>query len=143
MIRAYLPGDRQAVAQLWLQTNLQAHDFIPADYWRDRQQAVSEQLGQAQVFVLQERPAGEILGFIGLQGDYVAGLFVSPSAQGQGLGRQLLRHAMTLHRALALHVYQKNQRAVRFYQKQGFCVQCAGVDPDTGEKEFHMTWQAT
>ena len=36
---------------------------------------------------------------------------------------------------LQLNVYQKNARAISFYQKEGFIIQCEGLDEATGEKE--------
>ena len=33
MIRQCANGDREAVMQIWLNTNIQAHYFILADYW--------------------------------------------------------------------------------------------------------------
>ena len=42
---------------------------------------------------------------------------------------------------LRLNVYQKNMRAIRFYQREGFEIQCEGLDETTGEKEYVMIWQ--
>ena len=36
---------------------------------------------------------------------------------------------------LQLNVYQKNARAISFYQREGFIIQCEGLDEATGEKE--------
>ena len=40
-----------------------------------------------------------------------------------------------------LNVYQKNTRAISFYQREGFEIQNSGLDPATGEKEYVMVWQ--
>lgn len=37
------------VAEIWLEGNLNAHCFIPAQYWRDNFELVKELLGQAEV----------------------------------------------------------------------------------------------
>jgi len=42
---------------------------------------------------------------------------------------------------LSLSVYQKNIRAVNFYQKEDFNIQSENVDENTGEKEYIMTWK--
>lgn len=34
MIRKFKETDLDAVADIWLATNLETHDFIPASYWR-------------------------------------------------------------------------------------------------------------
>ena len=43
--------------------------------------------------------------------------------------------------ALRLNVYQKNTRAIHFYQREGFEIQCEGLDEATGEKDYVMIWQ--
>ena len=42
---------------------------------------------------------------------------------------------------LRLNVYQKNIRAIHFYQREGFEIQCEGLDEATGEKDYVMIWQ--
>mgnify|MGYP002250257355 CR=1 FL=1 len=42
---------------------------------------------------------------------------------------------------LQLNVYQKNARAISFYQREGFIIQCEGLDEATGEKEYTMLWK--
>lgn len=42
---------------------------------------------------------------------------------------------------LSLNVYQKNTRAIRFYQREGFQIQCEGLDEATGEKDYEMVWK--
>ena len=39
---------------------------------------------------------------------------------------------------LRLNVYQKNARALSFYQREGLDIQCEGLDDATGEKEYTM-----
>ena len=42
---------------------------------------------------------------------------------------------------IRLNVYQKNARAISFYQREGFIIQCEGLDEATGEKEYTMLWK--
>ena len=72
MIRPLQPPDLAQVAAIWLDTNIQAHAFIPAEYWQGNFSAVREQLAQAEVYIYEA--AGQVLGFIGLDGQYIAGL---------------------------------------------------------------------
>ena len=39
MIRSMKQSDLDPVALIWLDTNIKAHDFIPASYWRDHFEA--------------------------------------------------------------------------------------------------------
>ena len=61
--------------------------------------------------------------------------------QSQGLGKILLNYAKDKRNKLYLNVYQKNTRAISFYQREGFDVQNSGLDEATGEKEYVMAWQ--
>ena len=42
MIRKLEKTDVDKVANLWLEANLTAHDFIPAKYWKNNFQLVKE-----------------------------------------------------------------------------------------------------
>lgn len=139
MIRKLKTADISAVADIWLNANLDAHDFIPAQYWKDNFEGVKEQLAQAEVYVYEN--AQGIQGFIGLNGGHIEGIFVRREARSGGAGRQLLDFAKSVREQLTLGVYQKNARALRFYQREGFALQCENADENTGEKEYRMIWE--
>ena len=61
--------------------------------------------------------------------------FVSDEMQSCGIGKLLLDYIKDKKVRLQLNVYQKNARAISFYQREGFIVQCEGLDEATGEKE--------
>ena len=42
---------------------------------------------------------------------------------------------------LHLNVYQKNIRAINFYQREDFEIRGEGLDEATGEKDYEMIWQ--
>ena len=117
-IRALRRADIGRVMELWLDANLKAHSFIPAAYWKSNFDAVKEMLPQAEVYVYED--AGEIDAFVGLNGTYIEGIFVSSEMQSKGIGRRLLDFVKTKRTKLCLNVYQKNTRAIDFYQREGF-----------------------
>lgn len=139
VIRRMEARDPEAVASIWLASNLEAHSFIPAEYWRGNYEAVKAALAQAEVYVYED--AAGVLGFVGLSGDYVEGIFVTSDARSHGIGRQLLDHVKATHRCLELNVYAKNRRAVEFYQREGFELKGSGVDPHTREEDFLFFWR--
>lgn len=139
MIRKVQTTDADRVADIWLDTNIRAHNFIPAQYWQKNFEMVKAMLAQAEVYVYEDDK--EIQGFIGLNGDYIAGLFVCVAVQSGGIGTQLLDFVKELKKELCLNVYQKNTRAVQFYQREKFWIQSEGMDEDTGEKEYFMKWE--
>ena len=139
MIRELQKADINKVADIWLDTNIKAHYFIPAQYWKSNFELVKELLLQATVYVYEDNQ--EIQGFIGLNGEYIEGIFVSDEKQSQGIGKILLNYAKDKRSKLILNVYTKNTRAISFYQREGFEVQHSGLDKDTGEKDYVMSWE--
>jgi GNAT superfamily N-acetyltransferase len=64
---------------------------------------------------------GEIAGFVGVDDTEVSHLYVAPPAQGRGVGKALLDHAKTVSpERLELWVFQRNEGARRFYERNGF-----------------------
>lgn len=139
MIRKLTGADIDETAIIWLKTNRKAHDFISIEYWQSNFDMVKEMLLQAELYVYESE--GSIQGFIGLNDEYIAGLFVSEQAQSHGIGKCLLNFVKDQKRKLSLSVYQKNIRAIRFYQREGFVIQCEKIDEHTDEKEYVMTWE--
>lgn len=139
MIRKLQKADINQVADIWLDTNIKVHNFIPAQYWKDNFELVKELLLQAEVYVCEENR--EIKGFIGINGEYIEGIFVSDKNQSQGIGKRLLDYIKNKKFGLALRVYQKNTRAISFYQREGLEIKREDLDEATGEKEYVMLWQ--
>ena len=141
MIRELRKADINKVANIWLATNITAHYFIPAQYWQNNFELVKELLLQATVYVYEHNQ--EIQGFIGLNDEYVEGIFVSDEMQSRGIGKMLLDYIKDKKDRLQLKVYQKNVRAMSFYQREGFTIQSEEMDEFTGEKEYVMNWESS
>ena len=139
MIRELRKVDINKVAEIWLDTNIKTHYFISAQYWKSNFELVKELLLQATVYVYEDKQ--EIQGFIGLSNEYIEGIFVSAEMQSQGIGKFLLNYVKGKRNKLILNVYQKNTRAISFYQREGFEIQYSGLDEATGEKDYVMAWQ--
>jgi len=65
---------------------------------------------------------GVVKGFIQLDGTKVAKLFVEPVLQGNGIGAKLLEYAVAEKKANHLWALEKNEKAIRFYMRNGFHV---------------------
>ena len=76
-----------------------------------------------------------------LNDEYMEGIFVRDEMQSQGIGKLLLNFVKEKKTKLYLNVYQKNTRAIHFYQREGFEIQREGLDEVTGEKDYVMVWQ--
>ena len=139
MIRHLNETDLTEILSVWLNTNLQAHSFIPAEYWKENYDIVKQMLPQAEVYVYEQN--GHIAGFIGLMEQEIAGLFVQDTLQSKGIGKQLLDYVKKRKSCLTLHAYRKNQRAVQFYLREQFYIQSEETDSSTGEREYVMKWE--
>ena len=139
MIRKLSKTDLDEVAYIWLHTNKKAHDFIAETYWDEHFEMVEGMLGDAEIYVFEEQ--GQIKGFVGLDGEYIAGIFVREKEQSLGIGKQLLDFVKSLKGQLKLNVYQKNERAIKFYTREQFEIQDEQTDEATGEAEYLMLWK--
>ena len=141
MIRKLRESDLSAVMKIWLDTNIKSHNFVSKEYWTSKYEIVKEILPKSEIHVYEEDDTNLIDGFIGLLDSYLAGLFVKDTDQSKGIGRQLLDYAKSIKSEMTLSVYQKNIRAVHFYQREQFQIQSENIDDNTNEKEFIMIWR--
>lgn len=141
MIRPFCEQDLEAVMEIWLSANLQAHGFLPETYWRGQCEAVRQQIPDAEVYVFEDSGRTGITGFIGVVGNDVAGLFVREECRSGGIGRRLLDYVKEKKPELVLKVYEKNTRAAAFYEREGFVAVGDGLDTDTHEKERILQWK--
>jgi putative acetyltransferase len=125
--------------EIWLEVNINTHSFIEETYWRDSFKSVKAILPNAEVYVCEN--GKEILGFIGMDADYIAGIFVAKGYQRQGIGHKLIE-AVRQKKRLSLHVYEKNTGAVAFYKKEGFHIKNLLIEKETCENEFLMVYNA-
>lgn len=134
--------DVTIVADIWLETSLTAHSFIPDSYWKENKVLMEEKyLPHSEVYVVEEK--GIVLGFIALIENHIASIFIKEKQQGRGIGSLLLNYVKEINSELTLNVYQKNKKSVNFYKAKGFQILNETIDHPTGEKEFHMRWRKT
>ena len=67
----------------------------------------------------------QVVGFMSMsreqRGSWIDQLYVLPGWTGQGIGRQLLRHAhLVLPRPIRLYTFQQNMNARRLYENHGY-----------------------
>ena len=63
---------------------------------------------------------GVVKGFVQVCGSEVRKLFVEPVLQSHGIGAKLIEHAVTELNADTLWALEKNEDALRFYERHGF-----------------------
>jgi putative acetyltransferase len=139
MIRKMNGADIPVVMEIWLETNIKAHDFISSEYWKKNYAAVGQMMQDAEIYVCEKH--GEIEGFVGLADNYVAGIFVKEKYQSEGIGKALLDYVKEGKEELVLHVYEKNERAIKFYLWEGFVKVKEQIEEENQEWEYEMRWR--
>ena len=137
MIKELNLNQLDEVMKIWLDANIDAHDFIPKEYWIDNFDLVKQMLPSADIYVFDENNV--IKGFIGIidQG-YIAGIFVKKQYQREGIGQKLLEYCKSKYPYITLNVFMKNKNALNFYYKNNFKVFNKHLNEETKEFEYTM-----
>ncbi|WP_294845571.1 GNAT family N-acetyltransferase [uncultured Gilliamella sp.] len=135
MIREFQSTDLDKVMSIWLEGNLQAHDFIDPEFFKQNFQLVKMLIPMSTVYV---QDLNGVKGFIGFTENYISGLFVEQAYQRQGTGKALVNKAKQRFNELLVHVYEKNTAAIDFYLAQNFEIVSKSLNEETQEAELLM-----
>jgi putative acetyltransferase len=139
VIREYQEADLERVLEIWLSASIKAHSFIEAEFWESKVSDMREMyIPASETFVFEFE--GEIYGFYSLYEHTLAAIFVTPGAQGKGIGTLLLNDAKSRRESLQLAVYKGNSPSISFYEKHGFISTDEKVDEHTGHPELIMEY---
>ena len=139
IIRKFYEPDLKRVMRIWYDGNLEAHDFIPTDYWDRNFGYVSRVIPRTEVYVYEID--GQVVGFVGVDEGYINGIFVEKDYRGQGIGTRLLAYVSDIYDVIELHVFENNMGAVRFYENRKFMKIDEAPDEDLGEIEYKMFYR--
>ena len=139
MIRKFKKEDIDEVMEIWKNENIRTHNFISKEYWKNNYEYVKDILPNADIYVYIMNE--NIVGFIGVDNDYIEGIFVDINNQHNGIGTSLLNKIKEEKEKLTLSVYKKNTNAIKFYKKNGFIITGESIDKNTDEIEYTMTWK--
>ena len=137
MMREYNTDDTDALITIWDKAEPLAHPFLSGEV-RDqvRRDTVNIYLPNAETWVLEND--GAPVGFIAMSGTEIGGLFLDPSEQGKGLGRQMVDHIVAIKGPLTVEVFKDNKIGLPFYERYGFVVTGEGVFDASGDETFKM-----
>lgn len=131
--------DLDRMMDIWLNSNIDSHDFIDENYWRDNFQYVRDLLPKSDLYIAESE--GTILAFMGIIEGYIAGIFVDYNYRKLGIGSSLLDRAKENYDVLSLDVYKKNQNAYNFYINEGFKIIEERFDEENNEIEYKMEYK--
>lgn len=124
-VRPARADDRERLVDVWERSVRATHHFLTEHDIVALRPLVAEELASDTVdwWVLTAADPGEPIGFLGVVGATIEGLFIDPDHLGRGGGKLLVAHAQCLAgAALSVDVNEQNDAAVAFYQAAGFSV---------------------
>lgn len=122
-VREYLPGDFNAINQLWKDTNM------GGSMRSDNEETIERTIkAGGKLFVLENTYSPEIIGTSWLSHDqrriYIHHFGIKPAFQGKGYAHFLMKASMDFARStgmqIKLEVHKDNVKAVQLYKKWGF-----------------------
>lgn len=143
-LRPYRAEDEDASIALWLRTWQLAYPSIDfaarLAWWRERWR--NELVPNAAIVVAEQDQ--DQIGFVTIDGSgYLDQLVVSPDHWGSKLATALVDEAKRLSPCgVTLKVNADNNRAIRFYERNGFVHDGEDVNPSSKRLILKMAWKA-
>jgi putative acetyltransferase len=136
-IRLARAEDRGAMLAIWERAVRATHDFLAEEQILELRPAVIDVLADDTLQWWVWDVGDGVLGFLGLVGNSVEGLFIDPEHSRRGGGRLFIAHAQRLNEgeALVVDVNEANHGARRFYERLGF--ETTGRSPTDAEGRPH------
>jgi putative acetyltransferase len=143
-LRRYAAADEAAAIELWRRTWQAAYpgiDFAARlEWWRGRWRGKLVPSAEIVLAVAGDELAGFVT--VDPRTGYLDQIVVAPERWGSDTAALLLAEAKRISPAgLDLDVNTDNDRAIRFYTKQGFVVSSAGTNPISGKPVQRMSWR--
>ncbi|HDX8866508.1 acetyltransferase [Klebsiella michiganensis] len=131
-IRRSRHDEGKKLIAIWRRSVDATHDFLSKEYRAELEDLVSAFLPEAPLWVAVTEK-DEPVAFMLLTGEHMDALFVDPTVRGCGVGKLLIKHALTLAPKLTTNVNEQNEQAVGFYKKMGFKVTGRSETDDLGK----------
>ncbi len=144
VVRKAVQDDMTEVANVFKQSRTEALPYLPDLHTaeEDVDYFTNVVFLNDQVYLAEDSTTRKIVGFIAFNHLFVDHLYLLSEASGQGTGSALLELAKDSTDSLRLWVFQKNQNAIHFYQKNGFTVikETDGSYNEEKEPDALMQW---
>ncbi|MEM9326857.1 MAG: GNAT family N-acetyltransferase [Bacteroidota bacterium] len=125
--------DYLILIEIWEASVRATHQFLKEEDIVYFKPLILEKYFDAVTLAVVKDEHGKIKGFSGVAENSLEMLFIDPLYFGQGLGKQLLQHAIEKARITLVDVNEDNQQALRFYEKQGFEIFDRSATDPTGK----------
>lgn len=133
VVSSVSPEDFSRVVDVWEASVRATHHFVTEADIQFFKPLVREGLPHVAELACVRDDCDEVVGFVGVTDEKDEMLFVHPAWFGQGIGRRLLTHAVTVLGATMLDVNEQNPQAVGSYRRMGFEVAGRSALDDFGK----------
>lgn len=112
-------SDYQSLINLWENSVTATHHFLsPKDIKQYKLLIHDYYFDNMRIYYLRDQE--KMIGFIGLDKQFIRMLFVDPDKFDSGVGTTLINFAIKKHQAKTVDVNEQNTSAMGFYLKMGF-----------------------
>ena len=129
-IRPARAADGARLLDIWRKAVDATHDFLTPSDRTAIEAEVAAFLPQAPAWLATDLD-DHAIGFMLIDGTHMEALFIDPAWRGQGIGRRLVDHALSLHPTLTTDVNEQNAQAIGFYEAMRFAR--TGRSPKDGQ----------
>lgn len=112
-----------ALLEIWESSVRATHLFLSESEIEKIKEYVPQALTEVPHLIVAEKEPGSPVAFMGIVGERLEMLFLSPTERGKGLGRQLVQYGLRQYGLREVTVNEQNPQAVGFYQHLGFVVE--------------------
>lgn len=114
------PDEHDRATEVWEASVRATHDFVSESDIALFRPLVHASFGGIEHLAVLRDDNDLLVGFVGVEAGKLEMLFLDPAVRGQGGGRLLLQHAVTVFGATTLDVNEQNPQAIGFYLHEGF-----------------------
>ena len=144
VIRPALPGEYDDIARVWMESWVSTGLAEPSEFLLANLRArVRREIEDGwSLFVADDDGRLAAMLALHLPKLYLDQLFVAPDYQGRSLGRKLLAFTRTqLPGEIHLRCVRENEKAWRWYEREGFVFEKEQVEPMNGFMMKHYRWK--
>ena len=129
------------ILDLWLRCTAASNPFLESDFWQKNYDDVkAKYLTDCSNYIYVKDEA--VTAFVCVTANnYINGLFVDPDSRGQGIGRKLLRYVKTCYGELHLNIYAKSRKMLKFASSEGFLINGALYQEESGQVKYTLVWK--
>jgi putative acetyltransferase len=119
-VHSVRPSERERVLEVWEASVRATHTFLAEADIQFLLPLILNGVYSLPHLLCVRDHAGQLLGFVGVDGQKMEALFVHPSWRGMGIGYRLARYAIKVLGVNEVDVNEQNEQAVGFYRRLGF-----------------------